>query len=302
MRLVAVTGASGYVGRFVVAELLARGVAVRGWARAGTDRTGFPGPVAWVEGHLRDPAGMAALVEGADGVVHAAYEHVPGRYRGGEGGDLAGYLAANLGGTLALMRAARAAGVTRFVFLSSRAVYGRRPEGPLLDEGDATCPDTHYGAYKAAVEAFVASCGAEGWGTCALRPTGVYGLTHPVRRSKWHDLVAAVLDGRPWPGARGGTEVHGADVARAVWLLLTAPGVAGRAYNCSDLYVTDRDVAGIAQRLAGVRGPLPALPPRPPIGVMATARLEALGLRFGGRALLERTVAELVAAVRRGEP
>lgn len=298
--LVAVTGATGYVGRFVVAELLARGAEVRALTRPGSDRGGFPGPVAWVEGDLRQPGALAALVAGSDAVVHAAFEHRPGRYRGGEGDDLDGFLAANLDGSLALMRLAREAGAGRFVFLSSRAVYGRRLPDRPLDEDHPALPDTHYGAYKAAVEAFISAWGlGDGWQACALRPTGVYGLTHPVERSKWHGLVAAVLDGRPWPEARGGTEVHGADVARAVWLLLTTPDVAGRAYNCSDLYVTSRDVAEIAQRLTGARGPLPDQPSAPPAKVMETGRLRALGLEFGGRPLLERTVAGLVEAVRR---
>lgn len=294
---VAVTGASGYVGRFIVAELLGRAVEVRAWARPSTDRTGFPGPVQWIEGGLRGPESIGPLVHGVDAVVHAAFEHLPGRYRGGEGDDLESFLAANLTGSLTLMRRAREAGVGRFVFLSSRAVYGRRIEGRPLDEDHPAFPDSHYGAMKAAIEAFVASWGHD-WQVCALRPTGVYGLTHPVSRTKWHGLVEAMLAERPWAGARGGTEVHGADVARAVWLLLTAPDVAGQAFNCSDLYVSDRDVALIVQRLTGAAGPLPTEPASPPANVMATGRLQALGLRFGGRPLLERTVAELIAAVR----
>ena len=82
---VAVTGATGYVGRFIIAELLARGAEVRAWAREGTDCGGFPRAVTWIKGDLRGRRGIAALVEGADAVVHAAFEHVPGRYRGGEG-------------------------------------------------------------------------------------------------------------------------------------------------------------------------------------------------------------------------
>lgn len=296
--LVAITGATGYVGRFIVAELLARGADVRALARPGADRGGFPGPLSWVEGDLRRPDALAMLVRGADAVVHAAYEHLPGRYRGGEGEDLQSFLDANLGGSLTLMRLAHAAGVGRFVLISSRAVYGRRLPGRALDEDHPALPDTHYGAYKAAVEAFLAAFGP-GWQACALRPTGIYGLTHPVERSKWYGLVAAVLEGRLPPGAgRGGTEVHGADVARAVWLLLTAQDVAGRAYNCSDLYVSDRDVAEMVQGPTGAVGPLPEPSPAPPANVMETGRLRALGLEFGGRALLERTVAELVEAVR----
>jgi nucleoside-diphosphate-sugar epimerase len=295
---VAVTGASGYVGRFIVAELLARGVEVRAWARTSTDRSGFTGPVAWVEGGLREPGSIGPLIDSVDAVVHAAFEHLPGRYRGGEGDDLDGFLAANLTGSLTLMRRAREAGVGRFVFLSSRAVYGRRVAGRALDEDHPVFPDTHYGAMKAAVEAFVASWGRD-WQVCALRPTGVYGLAHPVRRSKWYGLVEAVLAAQAYPNARGGTEVHGSDVARAVWLLLTAPEVGGQVYNCSDLYVADRDVALIVQRLTGVAGPLPEPPASPPSNVMETGRLRALGMMFGGRALLERAVAELVEAVRR---
>jgi nucleoside-diphosphate-sugar epimerase len=295
---VAVTGASGYVGRFIVAELLAHGVEVRAWARASTDRSGFPGTLDWVEGGLRQPNSIGPLLRGVDAVVHAAFEHRPGRYRGGEGEDLEGFLAANLSGSLTLMRRAREAGVGRFVFISSRAVYGRRLPGRALDEDHPAFPDTAYGAMKAAIEAFVASWG-EDWRVCALRPTGVYGLAHPVRRSKWFGLVEAVLAERVYPNARGGTEVHGADVARAVWLLLGAPGVAGQVYNCSDLYVADRDVAAIVQGLTGAVGPLHDSPLKPPGNVMETGRLRALGMRFGGRPLLERTVAELVEAVRR---
>ena len=145
---VAVTGAAGYVGRFVVAELLAQGWEVRAWARDGTDRGGFPGPVEWVEGGLERPESALPLVEGADALVHAAYRHLPGRYRGGEGQDLEGYLAANLTGTLSFLRRARAAGVERVVFLSSRAVYGRRLPDRPLDEDHPAWPDSHYGAYK----------------------------------------------------------------------------------------------------------------------------------------------------------
>jgi nucleoside-diphosphate-sugar epimerase len=295
---VAVTGASGYVGRFIVAELLAHGVEVRAWARASTDRSGFPGTLDWVEGGLRQPNSIGPLLRGVDAVVHAAFEHRPGRYRGGEGEDLEGFLAANLAGSLTLMRRAREAGVGRFVFISSRAVYGRRIAGRALDEDHPAFPDTAYGAMKAAIEAFVASWGQD-WQVCAVRPTGVYGLTHPARRSKWFGLVEAALAERAYPNARGGTEVHGADVARAVWLLLRAQDVAGQVYNCSDLYVADRDVAAIVQGLTGAVGPLHDSPLKPPGNVMETGRLRALGMRFGGRQLLERTVAELVEAVRR---
>lgn len=297
--LVAVTGAGGYVGRFVAAELLARGDRVRAWARPGTDRGGFEGPVAWRPGDLAEPDGFEGFLAGADAVVHAAYRHVPGRYRGGEGDDLGAFLDVNLTGGLRLLEAARAAGVRRFVFLSSRAVYGRRAAGLRLDEDHPTAPASHYGAYKTAVEAFCGSFSGDGFAACALRPTGVYGPTRPVERTKWFDLVADALDGRPPPPDRGGTEVHGADVARAVRLLLTAPDVAGRAFNCSDVYVTRRDVLAMVRERTGAALALPEPTREPPTGVMECRALRELGFAFGGRPLLERTVDGLIEAVRR---
>ena len=296
--IVAVTGATGYVGRFVLAALLARGDRVRALVRADRALLGLPDGVELVAGDLADPP--PALCRGADALVHAALDHLPGRYRGGEGDDPQRYLDVNLMGSLRLLRQARAAGVQRCVLLSSRAVYGRRIAGIPLDETHPTTPDSLYGATKAALEAFAAALAwGEGWEIAVLRPTGVYGITQPVARSKWYDLVRTTLAGAPWPGRHGGGEVHGVDVARAVLLLLDAPEVAGRVVNCADLYVTDRDVAATVQRLAGVDGPLPAPPPAPPRNLMGCRALAELRFRFGGRPLFERTVAELIAAVRR---
>jgi uncharacterized protein YbjT (DUF2867 family) len=50
--IVAVTGATGLVGRFVVPRLLAEGVRVRAWRRPGSDLTGLPQNIAWIEGAL----------------------------------------------------------------------------------------------------------------------------------------------------------------------------------------------------------------------------------------------------------
>jgi UDP-glucose 4-epimerase len=297
--IAAVTGATGLVGRSVVQRLVEEGVAVRAWRRLASDLVGLPGSVEWIEGDLAGPETMLPLVDGADLLVHAALDHLPGRYRGGEGDDLAASLATNVGGSLSLLATAKRAGVRRAVVLSSRAVFGAgvRP-GPIHDD-DPVSPDTHYGAAKAALEAFVRSFAAEdGLTVAALRPTGVYGLAVPPERSKWFDLVAKALRGEPIP-ERAATEVHAADVAAAVWLLLTAPAgtVAGRSFNCSDMVISHRDVAALAHGIAGASGPLPP-PGQAPANIMRCDGLERLGLRFGGRERLAATVAQLVAAVR----
>lgn len=294
---VAVTGATGYVGRFVVERLVAEGVAVRAWRRESSDLSGLPGAIQWIEGSLDAPSSAAALVEGADMLVHSALDHTPGRYRGGEGSDLAGYLRTNVGESLALLATARAAGVRRCVVLSSRAVFGALPSAGPLPDGAPACPDTHYGAAKAALEAFVQSWGlGEGWGITAIRPTGVYGLVAPAEKSKWFDLVGAALRGEP-VAARCGSEVHGRDVADAIWRLLQAgqAHVAGRMFNCSDILVSTRDIVRLVHRAAGIRGPLPEIAPEPK-AIMDCAGLKQLGVQFGGWPLFEATIAQLAAA------
>lgn len=296
--IIAVTGATGYVGRFVIAELQERRCSVRGLARPGSDRRGFAGSVEWVEGDLRSADALSALVDGAGAVVHLAYEHVPGRYRGGEGGNLASWLDSNLAGSLRLLMAARDAGVSRFVFLSSRAVFSRTAAGRVLDESHPTSPDSHYGAYKAAIEAFLGSFAAAGMATASVRATGVYGVTWPVERSKWWDMVRTVVAGGDVTSAGGGTEVHGADVARCVAALLERHHVGG-VYHMSDLYVTHRQIVRLARRFADMPGSLPAAPADPPAHPLACRRLHELGLTLGGNAALEDTVAQMVQLARR---
>ncbi len=294
---VAVTGATGYVGRFIVKRLIEEGESVRAWRRASSELLGMPQGVEWVEGDLGQPESAEALIEGADMLVHAALDHVPGRYRGGEGRDLAAYLRTNIGGGLALLALARKAGVRRAVILSSRAVFGASSIGPLSDSAPVS-PDTHYGATKVALEAFVRSFGHEGWPIAALRPTGVYGMVEPAEKSKWFALVQRALKGEPIE-PRAGTEVHGDDVAESIWRLLTVDPdkVTGRAFNCSDIVVSTLDIVGAVQKVAGPTGPLPAEAPAP-FGQMRSDALNAVGVRFGGRRRFEATIAELVAAAR----
>lgn len=293
--IAAVTGATGYVGRFVVAELQRQGVHVRALARPESNRGGFAAPVEWVTGNLLSPDALSALVKDADAVVHLAYEHVPGKYRGGEGNNLRTWLDANVNGSLQLLMAAQEHQIKRFIFLSSRAVFSRTEPGRELDETHPISPDTHYGAYKAAVEAFLQSFArTTGMQTCSVRATGVYGVTWPVERSKWWGLIQAVLNDEPIASSGGGTEVHGADVARVIWALLSQPTMQTDVIHLSDRYVTHREVVQIARATAGRPGDLPAAPTAPPQNSLISHRLAQLGITLGGQHLLEATIEELL--------
>ena len=299
---IAVTGATGIVGRFVVARLHAEGAAIRALVRPTSERTGLPSEARYVVGDLNDDAALGELVDAVDAVVHCAYAHAPGRYRGGEAEDRFAFWRTNLLAGVGLMERARMAGVRRLVVLSSRAVFGRNtPAADWVEDDTRPVPDTHYGALKLALEAHVSAfSSADHVCYASLRPTGVYGVTQPVENSKWFDLAQAVASGAALPPARLGTEVHGADVANAVWLLLTSPeeAVAGQAFNCADLMVDTREVmARLAQQLGR-----PARLPEPARNrvrhPMRTTALQELGWKPGGEDRLARTIWELAESVR----
>jgi len=266
--------------------------------RAESDRGGFvDGDLEWIEGRLNDDASARKLVEGADAVVHAALKRTgPGWSASSD--RLVPYLETNLIGSVRLMETARGVGVERFVFISTCAVHDVILDDRKLDEAHPLWPRSHYGAHKAAIEKFVHSFGlGGGWCVCALRPTGIYGVAHPIERSRWFDLVRRVKRGGKITDTSGGKEVHASDVAKAVEILLHAEtrAVAGQAYNCYDLYVATRDVAQIASERCGGSSEIES-PHRGPKHQIDTSRLRALGMTFGGQALLEKTIGELVEA------
>jgi nucleoside-diphosphate-sugar epimerase len=228
-------------------------------------------------------------------VVHSALHHPGGGFRGGEG-DLLEFVEKNVVGTVRLIESARAANVGRFVYLSTCAVHERILDDRPLDETHPLWPTSHYGAHKAAVEKFVHSFGfGMGYPICALRPTGVYGLARPVERSKWFSLVQAIVRGEDVACQGGGKEVHAADVARAVGVLLHADGISGESFSCYDRYVSHFDVATLARNISGSESRILGGQTRPKHQIV-TEKIRALGMEFGGDSLLEHTIEALVRA------
>ena len=147
MSVLALTGGTGFVGGHLIEQALATGHSVRALTRrAQSPRHG----VTWIKGSLERSDSLARLVTGADVVVHVAgVVSAP---------DRAGFAAGNIDGTRAMTSAASAAGVRRFVHVSSLAA--REPD--LSD----------YGWSKREAERVVEQS-ALAW--TIVRPTGVYG-------------------------------------------------------------------------------------------------------------------------------
>ena len=222
---VAVTGATGFIGRYIVQHLADEGHSLRCWHRPSSHREGFEhiADIKWIEGDLGDRDSANALVNGCDAVIHAALDR-PGMGFRGAAGDVVEFVQKNVVGTLELIEAAREAKAGRFVFMSTCSVHEKILEDRPLDETHPLWATSHYGAHKAAIEKFVHSYGlGEGYPICALRPTGVYGVAHPIQDSKWYSLVSKVVPGETVECSRGGKEVHAADVAKGAGHLSALP-------------------------------------------------------------------------------
>jgi len=299
--IIAVTGATGFLGRYIVKRLIDCGYQCRCWHRPDSDRSGFDGVedgIEWTAGDLTAPEGFDDFCRSADAVVHGALYRAEGvGFRAAADDQFEAFIRANLLGSLQLMAAARRQDVGRFVFISTCAVHEEILDDRPLDETHPLWPATHYGAHKAAIEKFVHSFGlGGGWPVCAVRPTGIYGVAHPASKSRWFDIVRRVCRGEAFASDGGGKEVHAADVARAVALLLDSPDgkIAGQAFNCCDRYIAEKSVALLAREISGSDASITGENTGPKHQI-DTGKLRALGMTFGGETLLRETIGQLVA-------
>ncbi|WAP52805.1 NAD-dependent epimerase/dehydratase family protein [Arthrobacter sp. ATA002] len=180
-----VLGSSGFIGRAVCAGLRAAGITVR------------TVPAPRLESSARDAAGLlaeaapltavrsdlAAAFAGARVVVNAAGLATPG------GADSPGLRGANSLLPVLIADSADAAGVRRFVHLSSAAVQGHRP---FLDETDYVQPFSAYSRSKALGERALASRPARGCSAVTIRATSVQGPQRPTT-AKLARLAASPL-------------------------------------------------------------------------------------------------------------
>ncbi|MGE3693061.1 MAG: NAD-dependent epimerase/dehydratase family protein [Novosphingobium sp.] len=188
---VALTGGTGFVGQTLLDSAAEAGVDVRALARKPqAARTG----VEWVAGDLADHAALDRLVAETEAVLHVAgVTSAP---------DAAGFEAGNVTGTLAVIEAARRAGVPRLIFVSS--LSAREPGLSL------------YGASKARAEKLVRASGLD-W--TMVRPPAIYGprddgMFELFRMAKWGLMPV------PPPGKL--SVIHAEDLSRL--LLALVPG------------------------------------------------------------------------------
>ncbi|GHC65813.1 NAD-dependent epimerase/dehydratase family protein [Limoniibacter endophyticus] len=294
---VLILGGTGLVGRFVVENCLAGGYDVSVMGRTPPAAGMFSNDIDFRPGILDPDARPDRLFDGVSYVVHAAFQHAPGKYRGGEGDDPHGFWRANVDGSVALLEAAKRACVKRFVFLSSRAAYPPVAPGVILDEIMVGEPASFYGKTKLVVEQKLAQLREDGFLGISLRITGVYGAHRLGARHKWEQLFDDYLCGRKII-PRAATEVHGEDVASAVGLMLELPEekIEHNLYNVSDMVLDLHDLLAIVKDGTGSHVPLPVRSEAGGINAMKTERLRKLGWVPGGENRLRERVMALISS------
>ena len=235
---VLVTGSGGYIGSCLVPYLAGRGHRVTGLDTGFYDDgvlfEGFPPtPPARVQ-DIREVT--AADLAGFDAVVHLAeLSNDPlGQH------DPAVTYDINYRGSVGLARAARAAGVRRFVYTSSCSVYGAGGDEPRTETSPID-PQTAYARCKVLVEQALTALADDAFSPTMLRNATAYGPSPRMR----FDLVLNNLAGLAWTAREirmvsDGTPwrplVHVLDICQAVAVVLEAPAerVHGEVFNVGD--------------------------------------------------------------------
>ena len=244
-----VTGASGFIGSFIVSEGLDKGHEVWAGVRKSSSRQYLTDPrTRFAELNLGNPERLRQQLEtlkaemggkGWDCVVHAAGAT--------KSLNREGFFRTNTDGTRHLVTALRDCGMmpSRFVFISSLSVFGAIKEKPTLDSTlnsqiyppilatDTPCPNTAYGQSKLAAEQWLMAQTDVPW--IILRPTGVYGP-----RERDYFLMAKSIkqhvDFSVGYRPQEITFVYVRDVVQAVFLACERPaeGILHQAFFLSD--------------------------------------------------------------------
>ena len=161
-----VTGGAGYIGSTTAAHLLTLGHEVRVLDDLSTGhRTAVPDGAQFLEGRVQDPALLERALTDIDAVVHFASLSLVGE----SVRQPRRYFQENVGAALALLEGLDRAGVHKFVFSSTAAVYGE-PDVDVIDENTPLAPVNPYGHSKVMIERLLAEeARANGLAAISLR-------------------------------------------------------------------------------------------------------------------------------------
>jgi nucleoside-diphosphate-sugar epimerase len=278
---IALTGATGFLGSYLVDALLARGARVLAVVRnPDKARTLAKRGAELRLAALEDGAGLRRAFEGADAVISNAAMISFTRPQE--------TMRTNVDGTRNVFDALIAAGVKRAINISSASAYVPSPlllsEQAKLRRGRLNALLGAYGESKAAADRLAEElCRKHGVGLTTFRPCGITGPSDPLLRQTLERIMRFKVV--PFPVLTRIGVVHGADVAEAVCNALARPDTSiGKVYNLQGNTISLWSLGEALQRIRGA-GPWLRIPVPFPYLLRFNDDLARRELAFAPRAI-----------------
>lgn len=245
---VLITGATGFLGSYIVDKCIEQGDSVRVLVRktSNLDYLKTYPSIEYAYGDLSDTAALNEATKGIDVIYHSAA-------RVTAVGDRAQFYNDNYFATKYLVDAAKTAGVKRFIFISSPSIFFDFTEQVDIDE-TYPYPDKYINLYsetKAKAEQYVLAANTAKFITCSLRPRAIWG---PRDKTGYLPKIVASMMREKFPNFSGGKSVyaticHAQNAADACILAACSDKVAGKAY-----FITDDEKINVWDFLKKVNG------------------------------------------------
>ncbi|OHB97788.1 MAG: hypothetical protein A2W74_08585 [Planctomycetes bacterium RIFCSPLOWO2_12_38_17] len=294
---IAITGLTGFLGHYVAKKLFERDVHIQSLIRDSSNvlhLQDYQKKITFHKGDLTNKENLKQFMQGADVVIHMAYERQGATFHEAANKDIKRFVESNLLGSIELLDTSKQSGIKQFIFISSCAVYGHIFPHIKLDELHPLMPDSNYGAYKASAEAF---CHAyhlsNAFNMTIFRPVGIYGINPHLAHSAWYNIAKDIKHGTDAEVSGGGKIVSAEDVAKAICQSINNKDAFGKAYNLVDFYVDNLSIAHMVKETCGsgsnIRGT-----PRKPIHTIDNTQSIALGVKYAGADGLKQYIRELI--------